>query len=45
MEALNHDNMPTRLSVPLIGRDKMFGVLNVSKFIDPSSRPATFRCF
>ena len=36
MEALNLDEIPvSSMSVPLIGRDKMFGVLNVSKFSDP----------
>lgn len=32
MAALNHENMPlSAMSVPLIGRDKAFGVLNVSR--------------
>jgi putative nucleotidyltransferase with HDIG domain len=37
MNALNLlDEMPvSSMSVPLIGRDKMFGVLNVSKYTDP----------
>jgi putative nucleotidyltransferase with HDIG domain len=33
MEAINIENMPaSSMSVPLIGKNKMFGVLNVSKF-------------
>ena len=33
MEAINLENMPaSSMSVPLIGKNKMFGVLNVSKF-------------
>jgi putative nucleotidyltransferase with HDIG domain len=33
MEAMNRENMPTScMSVPLAGKDKLFGVLNVSKF-------------
>jgi putative nucleotidyltransferase with HDIG domain len=36
MDALNRDEMPlSSMSVPLIGRDKQLGVLNVSKFSDP----------
>jgi len=36
MQALNRDELPaSSMSVPLIGRDKMFGVLNVSKCADP----------
>ena len=36
MDALNTDDMPlSSMSVPLIGRDKQLGVLNVSKFSDP----------
>jgi putative nucleotidyltransferase with HDIG domain len=35
-DALNLDEMPvSSMSVPLIGRDKMFGVLNVSKYTEP----------
>jgi len=37
MDALNLDDMPlSSMSVPLIGRDKQLGVLNVSKFSDPT---------
>jgi len=37
MAALNRDNMPlSAMSVPLIGKSKSFGALNVSKFSDPS---------
>ena len=37
MAALNMDDMPlSSMSVPLIGRDKQLGVLNVSKFSDPT---------
>jgi putative nucleotidyltransferase with HDIG domain len=37
MNALNMDDMPlSSMSVPLIGRDKKLGVLNVSKFSDPT---------
>ena len=37
MDALNMDDMPlSSMSVPLIGRDKQLGVLNVSKFSDPT---------
>lgn len=33
MAAINRENMPAScMSVPLIGKDKLFGVLNVSKF-------------
>jgi len=33
MDAMNRDNMPSScMSVPLIGKNKLFGVLNVSKF-------------
>jgi putative nucleotidyltransferase with HDIG domain len=33
MAAINRENMPTSsMSVPLIGKNKLFGVLNVSKF-------------
>jgi putative nucleotidyltransferase with HDIG domain len=33
MEAMNRENMPTScMSVPLVGKNKVFGVLNVSKF-------------
>jgi putative nucleotidyltransferase with HDIG domain len=36
LNALNMDDMPlSSMSVPLIGRDKKLGVLNVSKFSDP----------
>ena len=32
MAAINHDNMPgSSMSVPLIGKNKLFGVLNVSR--------------
>ena len=35
--ALNRDDMPlSSMSVPLIGKDKALGVLNVSKFSDPT---------
>lgn len=37
MDALNMDDMPlSSMSVPLLGRDKQLGVLNVSKFSDPT---------
>lgn len=37
MDALNLDDMPlSSMSVPLIGRNKQLGVLNVSKFSDPT---------
>lgn len=37
MQALNVDDMPlSSISVPLIGKDKALGVLNVSKFSDPA---------
>ncbi|MDA8099159.1 MAG: response regulator [Nitrospiraceae bacterium] len=37
MAALNMDNMPlSSMAVPLIGKDKVLGVLNVSKFSDPT---------
>ncbi len=37
MAALNMDKTPlSSMSVPLIGRDKVLGVLNVSKFSDPT---------
>lgn len=37
MAALNRDDMPlSSISVPLIGKDKTLGVLNISKFSDPS---------
>jgi putative nucleotidyltransferase with HDIG domain len=36
MEAINLENMPaSSMSVPLIGKNKLFGVLNVSKFSGP----------
>ena len=36
MEAINREDMPTSsMSVPLIGKNKIFGVLNVSKFTGP----------
>ncbi len=36
MAALNRDDMPlSSMSVPLIGRNKVLGVLNVTKFKDP----------
>jgi putative nucleotidyltransferase with HDIG domain len=36
MDALNRDDMPlSSMSVPLLGKDKVLGVLNVSKFTDP----------
>lgn len=36
METLNCDDMPlSAMSVPLIGKSKAFGTLNVSKFSDP----------
>lgn len=36
MAALNRDDMPlSSMSVPLIGKDKALGVLNISKFTDP----------
>lgn len=36
METLNREDMPaSSMSVPLIGKNKMFGVLNVSKFSGP----------
>ena len=35
--ALNRDDMPlSSMSVPLVGKDKVLGVLNVSKFTDPA---------
>jgi putative nucleotidyltransferase with HDIG domain len=37
MAALNCNDMPlSSMSVPLIGKDKVLGVLNISKFTDPS---------
>jgi putative nucleotidyltransferase with HDIG domain len=37
MDALNRDDVPlSSISVPLIGRDKHLGVLNVSRFSDPT---------
>jgi putative nucleotidyltransferase with HDIG domain len=37
MAALNRNEMPlSSMSVPLIGKDKVLGVLNISKFTDPS---------
>jgi putative nucleotidyltransferase with HDIG domain len=37
MAALNRDEMLlSSMSVPLIGKDKVLGVLNISKFTDPS---------
>ncbi len=37
MAALNMDKMPlSSMSVPLVGKDKVLGVLNVSKFSDPT---------
>ncbi len=37
MAALNRDDMPlSSMSVPLIGKDKVVGVLNISKFSDPA---------
>jgi len=37
MDVLNMDDVPlSSMSVPLIGRDKQLGVLNVSKFSDPT---------
>jgi putative nucleotidyltransferase with HDIG domain len=37
LAALNRDDMPlSSMSVPLIGKDKVLGVLNISKFTDPS---------
>lgn len=37
MAALNRDDMPlSSMSVPLVGKDKVLGVLNVSKFADPA---------
>ena len=37
MASLNMDEMPlSSMSVPLIGREKVFGVLNISKFSDPT---------
>jgi putative nucleotidyltransferase with HDIG domain len=36
MDAINLENMPaSSMSVPLIGKNKLFGVLNVSKFAGP----------
>jgi putative nucleotidyltransferase with HDIG domain len=36
MAALNRDDMPlSSMSVPLLGKDKALGVLNISKFTDP----------
>jgi putative nucleotidyltransferase with HDIG domain len=36
MDAINRDDMPaSSMSVPLIGKNKLFGVLNVSKFSGP----------
>jgi len=36
MDAINRENMPlSSMSVPLIGKNKLFGVLNVSKFSVP----------
>ncbi len=36
MNAINREDMPaSSMSVPLIGKNKMFGVLNVSKFSGP----------
>ena len=36
MAALNRDDMPlSSMSVPLIGKDRPLGVLNMSKFMDP----------
>lgn len=36
MAALNRDDMPlSSMAVPLIGKDKVLGVLNISKFTDP----------
>ncbi len=36
MAALNRDDMPlSSMSVPLIGKDKVQGVLNISRFSDP----------
>jgi len=36
MEAINLEDMPaSSMSVPLIGKNKLFGVLNVSKFFGP----------
>jgi putative nucleotidyltransferase with HDIG domain len=37
MDAINLEDMPaSSMSVPLIGKNKLFGVLNVSKFSGPS---------
>jgi len=37
MAVLNSDDIPlSSMAVPLIGRDKVLGVLNISKFRDPS---------
>src|SRR5512142_285237 len=37
MNAINLENMPaSSMSVPLIGKNKLFGVLNVSKFSGPA---------
>jgi putative nucleotidyltransferase with HDIG domain len=37
MAVLNRNDMPlSSMSVPLIGKDKALGVLNISKFTDPS---------
>lgn len=36
LAALNKDDMPlSSMSVPLIGKDRVLGVLNISKFTDP----------
>jgi putative nucleotidyltransferase with HDIG domain len=36
MDAINRENMPaSSMSVPLIGKNKLFGVLNLSKFAGP----------
>jgi len=36
MDAINRENMPaSSMSVPLIGKNKFFGVLNLSKFAGP----------
>jgi len=37
MDAINREDMPaSSMSVPLIGKNKLFGVLNLSKFAGPS---------
>jgi len=37
MKAINRENMPvSSMSVPLIGKNKLFGVLNVGKFSGPT---------